>query len=136
MAVCLSCDRAAARKQELEGEWRGVVHGGRRWEAGAWPCLSPMRASERCAARAQELEARLARAGNDPAAIAELNVQLKRQIICNVCSENWRDAVVTRCGHMFCHACLKQRLAQRSRKCPTCNCAFELKDVLRVTVDA
>ena len=38
---------------------------------------------------------------------------------CNICFEESKDPVVTRCGHLFCWACLHEWL-ERSNKCPVC----------------
>ncbi|CCE86833.1 Piso0_005347 [Millerozyma farinosa CBS 7064] len=51
---------------------------------------------------------------------------------CSVCSKNWKDTVLTVCGHVFCHACTQERLAARLRRCPSCNKGFSANDLLSI----
>ena len=50
--------------------------------------------------------------------------QIEREQICVICQDNLADLselVITKCGHVFCHECLKQWIT-KSEKCPTCMC--------------
>ena len=51
---------------------------------------------------------------------------------CSVCSKNWKNTVITACGHVFCEACVQDRLAARLRRCPTCNKGFASNDLLTI----
>lgn len=51
---------------------------------------------------------------------------------CSVCSKNWKDTVITACGHVFCQKCVQERLAARLRRCPTCNKGFSANDMLGI----
>ncbi len=101
---------------------------------------------EKIAALKEELEkekTRLARAvsagGMTPGAMmtpgggAASDAALYRAMVfCSVCSKAVRDTCLTRCGHLFCSGCVDQRLALRSRKCPTCGGGFSESDIKRV----
>lgn len=51
---------------------------------------------------------------------------------CSVCSKNWKNTVITVCGHVFCDGCVQERLAARLRRCPSCNKGFSLNDLLSI----
>lgn len=51
---------------------------------------------------------------------------------CSVCSKNWKNTVITVCGHVFCQECANERLAARLRRCPSCNKGFLANDLLTV----
>lgn len=51
---------------------------------------------------------------------------------CSVCSKNWKNTVITACGHVFCDGCVQERLAARLRRCPTCNKGFSSNDLLSI----
>lgn len=51
---------------------------------------------------------------------------------CSVCSRNWKDTVITVCGHVFCSGCTQERLAARLRRCPSCNRGFSANDLLSI----
>ncbi|ODV81566.1 E3 ubiquitin-protein ligase BRE1 [Suhomyces tanzawaensis NRRL Y-17324] len=51
---------------------------------------------------------------------------------CSVCSKNWKDTVISVCGHVFCHKCTQERLAARLRRCPSCNKGFSANDLLTI----
>lgn len=58
-----------------------------------------------------------------PLSDSEIN-QIERDQICVICQDNLSDLselVITKCGHIFCHDCLKQWIT-KSEKCPTCMC--------------
>ena len=43
-----------------------------------------------------------------------------------------KDAVLTKCFHVFCFDCLRTRYETRQRKCPKCNAAFGANDYHRL----
>lgn len=51
--------------------------------------------------------------------------------MCTICRNNFKNAVVKTCGHLFCNSCLETRLANRMRKCPTCSKSFDKMDVMQ-----
>ena len=51
-----------------------------------------------------------------------------RALECKICNINKVCVVLTRCGHIFCHTCVKQF----ENKCATCRKTFISKNVLRV----
>lgn len=51
---------------------------------------------------------------------------------CSVCSKNWKNTVITACGHVFCDGCVQERLAARLRRCPSCNKGFSSNDLLSI----
>ena len=58
---------------------------------------------------------------------------LNRQIKCSVCDyRNDKDTVLTTCKHVCCYACIKQRIDDRSRKCPIGNLPFGINDFTKI----
>lgn len=51
---------------------------------------------------------------------------------CSVCLKNWKNTVITACGHVFCDGCVQKRLSARLRRCPTCNKGFSVNDLLSI----
>jgi E3 ubiquitin-protein ligase BRE1 len=43
-----------------------------------------------------------------------------------------KDAVLTKCFHVFCFDCVRTRYETRQRKCPKCNAAFGANDYHRL----
>ncbi|ODM94789.1 E3 ubiquitin-protein ligase BRE1B [Orchesella cincta] len=52
----------------------------------------------------------------------------KDALTCPSCKVNRKDAVLTKCFHVFCHNCIKTRYDTRQRKCPKCNAPFGHND--------
>ena len=69
--------------------------------------------------------------GADAAAAGATNelTTLRYLIFCSVCSEKYKDTILTRCSHTFCRKCVDKCVQLRSRKCPTCGQAFAAEDV-------
>eukprot|EP01105_Mastigella_eilhardi_P021392 TRINITY_DN5178_c0_g1_i6.p1 TRINITY_DN5178_c0_g1~~TRINITY_DN5178_c0_g1_i6.p1 ORF type:complete len:816 (+),score=189.31 TRINITY_DN5178_c0_g1_i6:22-2448(+) len=53
---------------------------------------------------------------------------------CPVCLQMPTDAVVTKCGHVFCKECLEQALAAHPR-CPMCKSSVTMKEAFCVNLD-
>lgn len=53
-------------------------------------------------------------------------------VYCSLCSKNWKSSAIRTCGHTFCEDCVKERLAARMRKCPTCNHPFAATDLVTI----
>lgn len=58
--------------------------------------------------------------------------EYKSQLTCPSCQARRKDAVLTRCFHVFCYECLKTRYDTRQRKCPKCTANFGPKDFHRL----
>ncbi|KAG1714678.1 E3 ubiquitin-protein ligase Bre1 [Nymphon striatum] len=58
--------------------------------------------------------------------------EYKEQLTCPSCKNKRKDAVLTKCFHVFCFDCLKTRYETRQRKCPKCNAAFGANDFHRL----
>jgi len=58
--------------------------------------------------------------------------EYKEQLTCPSCKVKRKDAVFTKCFHVFCFDCLKTRYETRQRKCPKCNAAFGANDFHRL----
>jgi len=56
----------------------------------------------------------------------------KQKLTCPVCNVRKKDAVLTKCFHIFCFECMKLRYDTRQRKCPKCNAAFGASDFHRI----
>lgn len=61
--------------------------------------------------------------------------EYKEQLTCPSCKVKKKDAVLTKCFHVFCLDCLKTRYETRQRKCPKCNAAFGANDYHRIYLD-
>ena len=59
---------------------------------------------------------------------------LQEQLTCPSCKVKKKDAVLTKCFHVFCLECLKTRYETRQRKCPKCNAAFGANDYHRIYI--
>ncbi|ORY70089.1 RING-12 protein [Pseudomassariella vexata] len=57
---------------------------------------------------------------------------LRRLATCSVCHKEFKDTVIKTCGHTFCRGCVEDRIANRMRKCPNCNKAFDRVDLMGV----
>ncbi|KAK4192068.1 BRE1 E3 ubiquitin ligase-domain-containing protein [Podospora australis] len=55
---------------------------------------------------------------------------LRNLVICSVCRSNFKNTILKGCGHVFCSGCVDDRLANRMRKCPSCNKAFDRSDAM------
>jgi len=60
--------------------------------------------------------------------LQEENREYKAQLTCPSCQTRRKDAVLTRCFHVFCYECLKTRYESRQRKCPKCTQVFGVND--------
>ena len=60
--------------------------------------------------------------------IEDLDSKLK----CNICFELPEDPVVTRCGHLYCWACLHTWLQRGSVECPVCKAGVSVNTVVPV----
>ncbi|XP_059165912.1 E3 ubiquitin-protein ligase Bre1-like isoform X2 [Physella acuta] len=58
--------------------------------------------------------------------------EYKEQLTCPSCKVNKKDAVLTKCFHVFCLECLRTRYETRQRKCPKCNAGFGANDFHRL----
>lgn len=58
--------------------------------------------------------------------------EYKEQLTCPSCKVNRKDAVLTKCFHVFCFDCLKTRYDSRQRKCPKCNGPIGANDFHRL----
>ncbi|CAJ0940069.1 unnamed protein product, partial [Mesorhabditis belari] len=59
---------------------------------------------------------------------------LKEQLTCPSCKVNRKDALLTKCYHVFCMKCIKTRYEMRRRKCPKCNACFGANDYHRIYI--
>ncbi|KAK4455851.1 BRE1 E3 ubiquitin ligase-domain-containing protein [Podospora aff. communis PSN243] len=55
---------------------------------------------------------------------------LRNMVICSICRTNFKNTMLKGCGHAFCSDCVDSRLANRMRKCPACNKAFDRSDAM------
>jgi E3 ubiquitin-protein ligase BRE1 len=78
--------------------------------------------------RAKKFE--LANSGDE--VLLEEIKEYKSQLTCPSCQTRRKDAVLTKCFHVFCYECLKSRYESRQRKCPKCVQGFGLHDFHRL----
>ncbi|KAH8889350.1 BRE1-domain-containing protein [Thozetella sp. PMI_491] len=57
---------------------------------------------------------------------------LRKLVMCSVCKNNIKNTVLKTCGHVLCNECIDSRIANRMRKCPNCNKAFDRSDAMTV----
>ncbi|KAJ3588317.1 hypothetical protein NHX12_011910 [Muraenolepis orangiensis] len=63
----------------------------------------------------------------------EIN-EYKARLTCPCCNSRVKDAVLTKCFHVFCFECVKTRYDTRQRKCPKCNAPFGANDFHRIYI--
>eukprot|EP00794_Sanderia_malayensis_P013718 gene13718-15148_t len=56
----------------------------------------------------------------------------KAKLNCPCCNTRRKDAILTKCFHVFCMECLKTRYDTRQRKCPKCNATFGNNDFRKI----
>jgi E3 ubiquitin-protein ligase BRE1 len=71
-------------------------------------------------------------AGNSDAVMLEEIREYKESLTCPSCKVKRKDAVLTKCFHVFCFDCLRTRYETRQRKCPKCNAGFGANDYHRL----
>uniref|UniRef100_A0A6N2MUG0 E3 ubiquitin protein ligase n=1 Tax=Salix viminalis TaxID=40686 RepID=A0A6N2MUG0_SALVM len=58
-----------------------------------------------------------------------------REIVkCSICHDRPKEAVITKCYHLFCNPCIQRIVESRHRKCPVCSMSFGLNDVKPVYI--
>lgn len=62
------------------------------------------------------------------------HLRLQETLKCPSCKTNPKNAILTKCYHVFCIDCIKKRYDARRRKCPECNCGFGANDFRRVYI--
>uniref|UniRef100_A0A2K6L154 E3 ubiquitin protein ligase n=4 Tax=Colobinae TaxID=9569 RepID=A0A2K6L154_RHIBE len=60
--------------------------------------------------------------------------EYKARLTCPCCNTRKKDAVLTKCFHVFCFECVRGRYEARQRKCPKCNAAFGAHDFHRIYI--
>ncbi|XP_025907028.1 E3 ubiquitin-protein ligase BRE1B-like [Nothoprocta perdicaria] len=60
--------------------------------------------------------------------------EYRARLTCPCCNARRKDAVLTKCFHVFCFECVRSRYETRQRKCPKCNAAFGAHDFHRVYI--
>uniref|UniRef100_A0A8C5DLJ0 E3 ubiquitin protein ligase n=1 Tax=Gouania willdenowi TaxID=441366 RepID=A0A8C5DLJ0_GOUWI len=60
--------------------------------------------------------------------------EYKARLTCPCCNSRVKDAMLTKCYHVFCFECVKTRYDTRQRKCPKCNAAFGANDFHRIYI--
>ncbi|KAM9304793.1 E3 ubiquitin-protein ligase BRE1B [Gastrophryne carolinensis] len=61
--------------------------------------------------------------------------EYRARLTCPCCNSRKKDAVLTKCFHVFCFECVKTRYETRQRKCPKCNAAFGAHDFHRIYIN-
>lgn len=61
--------------------------------------------------------------------------EYKTKLRCPCCNVNNKDAVLTKCYHVFCIKCIQKRYETRQRKCPKCNAGFGGNDFHRIYIE-
>ncbi|KII67065.1 E3 ubiquitin-protein ligase BRE1A [Thelohanellus kitauei] len=67
----------------------------------------------------------------DKILIEELRI-LKQKLICSCCGTRQKDAILTKCYHLFCFECLATTYNNRQRKCPRCSQSFGNHDFHKI----
>ena len=61
-----------------------------------------------------------------------LFLYFQAKLTCPCCNTRKKDAILTKCFHVFCFECLKTRYDTRQRKCPKCNATFGNNDFHKI----
>ncbi|AFZ81731.1 zinc finger, C3HC4 type RING finger domain-containing protein [Theileria equi strain WA] len=56
--------------------------------------------------------------------------QEKSKFDCNICFDDVREPVVTRCGHLFCWKCLLAWINRNNNQCPICQAGISRENVI------
>ncbi len=75
---------------------------------------------------------KLEMASNKDEVLLEEIREYKEILRCPACKNKQRDAILSKCFHVFCYDCLKSRYDSRQRKCPKCNTAFGQSDMHKI----
>lgn len=57
---------------------------------------------------------------------------LKHKLTCHCCNARPKDAILTKCFHLFCFECLATTYNNRQRKCPRCGQSFGNHDFHKI----
>ncbi|KAF1742978.1 hypothetical protein MXB_2454 [Myxobolus squamalis] len=68
---------------------------------------------------------------SDRIIIEEIRI-LKQKLTCNCCNTRPKDAILTKCLHLFCFECLTTTYNSRQRKCPRCGQGFGQNDFHKI----
>lgn len=68
----------------------------------------------------------------DTDALSKELLSYKKLMKCDVCHIRDKNAVITKCMHVFCRDCLDTRIETRQRKCPNCGDPFGASDVRNI----
>ncbi|KAL5622263.1 hypothetical protein BROUX41_006208 [Berkeleyomyces rouxiae] len=63
---------------------------------------------------------------------SDVEHNLRTLMLCTICNDKFKDTALKTCGHLFCKACVQDRLTNRMRKCPNCSKAFDKMDIMAV----
>lgn len=63
---------------------------------------------------------------------SEEEEMLRSMATCSICKKDFKNTIIRGCGHIFCRGCVDDRLANRMRKCPNCNKAFDKNDIMTI----
>ncbi|KAI1815287.1 E3 ubiquitin-protein ligase-like protein [Poronia punctata] len=63
---------------------------------------------------------------------SEEEEMLRNMATCSICKKDFKNTIIRGCGHIFCRGCVDDRLANRMRKCPNCNKAFDKSDIMTI----
>ena len=58
-----------------------------------------------------------------------MKIEKKNMVKCPICHERNKNAVISKCFHVFCRPCLDSQLNLRQRRCPNCQKSFTSSDV-------
>lgn len=61
--------------------------------------------------------------------------QLRAGACCSVCTDRFKNTVLTTCFHCFCRECVDTLVTNRSRKCPRCGKGFDKNNVKAIYLD-
>lgn len=77
-----------------------------------------------------EVELKVNKLDDDDSAIEAKNAAKPRRLECSICLEEMdnQEVSATKCGHMFCTACITKAVTDR-KACPMCNKAAQLEDL-------
>ena len=54
------------------------------------------------------------------------------QFECNICLDDLKEPVVTKCGHLYCWKCLSEWLTRGAADCPVCKAAVIESEIVSI----
>lgn len=61
--------------------------------------------------------------------------EYRAKLKCKLCNKHDKNAVLTKCWHVFCFTCLQKRYDAKQRKCPKCGVSFTKSELQKIYLE-